>query len=500
MQASDQPESPRTLLLCRRLLPGAFARSSWPSQAPQGVAPGRRSWWPFLLQTCLLLAPVSPAQAFNRVQMLLQPNPDRRAVIRFDHNNEGAMVTGLTIRSETLVATMPFSNWVIQYSLLDGKASVLAGTSERDEVGPFHTADALATPLSCPSGICQTSDGALLVADNRKRILRLLPGGPGQPTTVSEMASWERPGGQGGDLADTSFSVATMVECRDGSVLAGDVTTGKVLRFHEGRIDPFPGLTTQLGARPLLLNLPDGSILGTGIKCGLILRVGVDGTISRFAGPDLGPEQPRPEHTFDWTGFNIMGLCLGRDGSVLVTVMGNQRLSVVRIGDHGLSLVAGPQPAPALTEEPNYFEQVPKGTEALSAELADGTLVFIGWTGIALISPVDALQTTLEELVVRGRAALAQGKPAEWREVEQKLRQLCQPIEANLAALNREGRQGRLSLPDKPIAGSAQPPEAGPALYKDLVTHIAGFANHPMERLRARLALRELRALQKALP
>ena len=57
MQASDQPESPRTLLLCRRLLPGAFARSSWPIQAPQGVAPGRRSWWPFLLQTCLLLAP-----------------------------------------------------------------------------------------------------------------------------------------------------------------------------------------------------------------------------------------------------------------------------------------------------------------------------------------------------------------------------------------------------------------------------------------------------------
>ena len=349
-------------------------------------------------------------------------------------------------------------------------------------------------------------------ADGQHRILRLQPGGAGHPTTVSEFASWGQPGGQGGLLQDEGFQPSALVAYRNGSVLVGGEATGKVLRLRDGLVDLLPGLEEPLGSKPFLLELADGSILGTSRDRDSILRVAGNGEVHLFAGYVPEDEETQPEHPFNWRGLNMGGLCLGRDGSVLVQV-GSPRgtenplgPSVVRIGDGAISLVAGPQPSlaqregelpllwpfyrgacPVLPVESSHFPALPPGSSVIAAELTDGTLLFSSLKGIMLISPADALQTTLEQMVERGKAALNQGRSADWQAVKHELEALSQPFEATLAAVSKEGGHGRLTR------------KKGPALYKDLVQHIAGFANHPMERLRARLALMELQGMERLL-
>ena len=482
MRTLDRPGWPPPLPGSLRVRAGAVPRSTWPFSLHPGATPERRSWRPLLRLSFLLLALVSPAPAFDRVQALLQPGPDRRDVTHINETQEAVPVPGLVIRGDTLVACLPESNWVIEYSLLDGKARVLAGAADLNSKGPVHPEDALATPLYGPQAICLAPDGALLVADRKSRILRLQPGGPGQPTTVSEIAEWRRTGEITNTLLEGHGVASTVLACRDGSVLVGTMDTGGFARFRDGKSSFVPGLPYPLGRNPLFLERADGSIRASSLDRMSILRAATDGTSSVYA----GGAEAKPGLGFARDGWPIYGMCLGRDQSVLVTIAHLGEVAVLRIREGGINLVAGPQPATRLTQEANYFPEVPKGLYSLKGELADGTLVFAGRTGITLISPADALQTILEQLVERGRAALKEGRAADWQAVDQELRLLAQPLEATLATVSKEGGQGGIT------------PDKGPALSKELLQHIAGFTNGPLERFRALLALRELRALQKA--
>jgi len=120
----------------------------------------------------------------------------------------------------------------------------------------------------------------------------------------------------------------------------------------------------------------------------------------------------------------------------------------------------------------------------------DGSLVLGSPEGIRLLSPPDALQARLEALVEAGKAAVRAEDLSAYRQAAHNLAFLCAPGSPALGAVNHAAHdQGRLA-----------PGGLAPRLHliPELTKVVQDQASpDDAERLRAQLALRELRRYKK---
>ena len=146
---------------------------------------------------------------------------------------------------------------------------------------------------------------------------------------------------------------------------------------------------------------------------------------------------------------------------------------------------------------PGLGDQDEEGFSCLTS-LADGSVILGSASlGLQLLSPLDALQERLEQLVEQGKTAVQAGDLAGFRQVELELAYLCAPSVRSFAAVNHAAHdQGRLEArkPADPDHGRPQAVPLVPVIKDLMLRHVHGYAERSLgELLRARLALRELR-------
>jgi hypothetical protein len=218
----------------------------------------------------------------------------------------------------------------------------------------------------------------------------------------------------------------------DGSVLVGDRQNERLLRIHQGQVQPGPGEAVHR-TRP------------------------------------LAPGR----------------MAVLPDGTVLVLHQGSQLL---RVSDRGVHLLLGADEGHFPLDRHHCPGPGPRDLLDVAA-LPDGSALLTSFDGLWCLSPPDQLQTTLEGLVEQARAALALQDREACQAVTRELARLAKPARATQRAVNRAARDGfRLEPPD--LAPSLH--RSGPVLEQ--VAALAG--NTPAERLRALSALKEVQWLR----
>ena len=295
-------------------------------------------------------------------------------------------------------------------------------------------------------------------------------------------------------------SAAGILELKDGSVLIADAAASRVVRVRGKAISVFAGTGergttidhssgphTQLTDPGGLAELADGSILiadnvgldiGGNQYAGRILRVHKNGSVTEFVGTGEGAEHPGRL-------ANPGPLAVLPDGSVLVGCND----AVLRIHDETISLFYGNVGHDEYPLDHTYLP-LPDGTPTNSGSmrslvaLDDGSVLMAHFSdGVILVSPPDMLQARLEEMVNRGKGALSEGRQSDFEGIERDLSLLALPSRETLRAVNREGKEDRIS--------------GKPAIPKVLVEMIHKFADQFAEQFRASLALKELQAFKR---
>ena len=485
--------------------------------------PARIRWIPFNLvcQAWLLGATVSSAQAFDRLNLLLShvaapgpsldgvPGPPQPAPLAI----HGASSVG--VLGEALLFTDPVRHRVL--SLRDDTVTVFAGTGEPGAL--IDPASALQTRLFKPGQLLVLEDQSVLVS--RRVPSNAFQGGfqvlrirtrpqPGQ-ATVSVFAGNGQVHGPivaGSALASPLGFIGAMAQERDGSVLLVEGfrrilrvrpdATIEVVASSTGigtsQLAPGPGLRIQLSHPCAVTALADASILVSDRGNHQVLRIR-SGAVTVQAGSGPGAEQPlsgRPG-----------AISAHPDGSVwLVEHAGFAAYRLLRGTTTGVTLLGGNAPAQAgLDLDPRFVpglgDQDEEGFSCLTS-LADGSVILGSASlGLQLLSPLDALQERLEQLVEQGKTAVQAGDLAGFRQVELELAYLCAPSVRSFAAVNHAAHdQGRLEArkPADPDHGRPQAVPLVPVIKDLMLRHVHGYAERSLgELLRARLALRELR-------
>ena len=449
-----------------------------------------------LCQTGLLLTPTAQAQAFGRLNPVLtgfpiaNPSPNGApGALAMQH-----LTFPWVARSgnQSVLVAAPSPGRVFEVNLAGGTTTLLAGNGRPG--GELDGSSALNSSLDNSGPLCALRDGSFLLADNTHfRVLQIRPGGaPWEPATVAVFAGT----GQPGDGLDPNAALQTqlswvvsMIERQDGSILMVDGGTSRILRFFKGAVSVFHRMSWQdpdLFDYVALLALDDQSVLlaDTNERC--VLRIGNDGVATIYAGGQQVPAEFKglePEYRIE--GLRPIGLALAPDGSVLVA---EDRLSgrLLRLKAGVTTVMTGATTGHDLLD-PQYLNGAyPLLRPGGLATFQDGSILFPIGHGVFLLSPSDDLQGVLEKLVERGKAAVDHHHPAEFKAAESHLEYLCNASQNALRAVSREGREDRLAA-----SGHR------PALYADLLEIIRAHADRPVEKFRAQLALKELRAYRQ---
>jgi len=405
----------------------------------------------------------------------------------------------------------------LQHRLLrleDGVLTVFAGTGQPGiQINPDAP---LQTALGYPTSLRVLRDQSVLVStrdDNFSddRVLRIRTRPQAGEATVSVFAGNGMPavfagkGFQDGAIDPDSAlgtalgRVTSMVQERDGSVLIADGIYHRVLRIrpdgtvgvaagaggYGGRIHPGSGPLTQLTVPVGLAVLDDDSILIADHYTHRVLRVRAD-AVTVYAG-----SEPGAEHPVELQLRGSMAVFPDRSVWLLENQVGGMR--VLRIRPEGVSLMGGLDLG-HIPHDPGYCPGLADPSIGFAHSflpLRDGSVVISSsQKGLLLLSPADALQARLEALVDQGKAAVrAEYLPA-YRQAERDLAYLCAPGSRALRAINRAAHD----------LGRLEPPDREPRLHLvadlvKLVQHYAGPGG--VERLRAQLALKELRKFKK---
>jgi len=402
-----------------------------------------------------------------------------------------------------------FADW-LQHRILrleDGVLTVFAGTGQP---GIRINPDApLQTRLGYPMSLLVLRDQSVLVStrdDNFSddRVLRIRTRPQAGEATVSVFAgngTGKRVIDPGSALATGLGRVASMAQERDGSVLLSDATTRRVLRVRPDRtvevvagtgvrgqdIHTASGPLTQLDYPRGLAVLEDDSILLADKLANRVLRIR-PGAVTVYAGA-----WSDPEHLIQLDAPIAIAVLPDRSVCLLEHRWHELTIRLLRFRPEGVSLMAGPNLG-GVDLDPGYcpgLEAPSYGTAEWLLPLRDGSVV-IGPVdrGLLLLSPADALQARLEALVDQGKAAVrAENLPA-YRQAERDLAYLCAPGSRALRASNRAAHD----------LGRLEPSDLEPRLHliADLVKVVQGYAGlGGAERLRAQLALKELRKFKK---
>ena len=329
-----------------------------------------------------------------------------------------------------------------------GEPTVSLFAGNRQARGAVDPASALRTPIRCVGDLAEEPDGAILLSDyDNHRVLRVRTDG-----TVETVAGTGVPGR---GLAPASGPATqlnhphALVALKDGSVLIADTQNTRILRVRQGAVTVYAGQAPgaehpmPLAYVQALSALPDGSVA--------MMERGWDDWVHRMS-------------------YRLVHFTTGRASLIAGRDLGNLPLD--------------PQHCPGLA--------LHSASDHVSlAPLGDGSLVIgLAPFGLRLLSPPDALQTTLEELVTQGKAAVQAGDLAAYRRAALALAYLCAPASQALRAADHAAHDlGRL----EPRALEARlhlPPELVKAIQDQAEPHWT-------ERLRAQLALRELRRYRK---
>ena len=474
-------------------------------------SPPIRHWRSVLFGVLLCCLPTSWAHAYDRVNVLVRhipvfgpnvhgvPGPPNRY-----KRNSVETFSSPAVLGDSLLFTDSASNRVLR--LRHGVISVFAGNGQAE--GPLDPNSPTNSALNAPSSLLVLRDGSVLIARDPPAamvgvdVVRIRTRPRQGEAIVSRFAG---NGGLQGAIAphsalDTEIAwVGGMAEERDGSVLVSDPRNNRVLRVHPNatvevvagtgirgdHIDPAQGPRTQLFNPNGLAVLEDDSVLVADTGNHRVLRVRPD-SVTIFAGTAPEAEHPVP---FD----RPVALTVLPDQSVWLLECHLHEPSdrLLRITGAEVGMLAGPADG-AIAADPDHgypglrIETLPSSN--MWTALRDGSVV-IGSTsrGMLLLSPADALQALLEDLVHRGKAAVRIQNLAEYRRVELDLAYLSAPGQRALSAVNRAAYQQPSRL---------EPPDLQPRLHLigDLVRIVRGYADsNGAERLRAQLALRELR-------
>jgi len=448
------------------------------------------------------------AHAFDRVNVLVShvPVPGPAAPPRFARLNPFGPC-GVAVLGDSLLFVDRVHHRVLR--LREGRITVFAGNGETgSRIDPD---DPLRTALGWPRAVLVLRDQSVLVAHEMglhdghpgQVVVRIRTRRhPGQPAVSLFAGNGQQHGGvdPGSALRTTIRCVTDLAEERDGAVLVSDYLRHQVLRVRtDGRVEgvagtghpgshlePASGPGTQLGYPRGLAVLKDGSILIGDTESKRILRVR-DGAVSVFAGATPGAEHPVAL-------FGLQGVAVLPDGSVVILDREYRRAAsdafrFIHVTAGGVSLMAG-KDWDGLPLDPQYhpglrFQGVGFGN--FLTALRDGSLVLASaCEGLRLLSPPDVLQATLEGLVAKGKAAVRAEDLAVYRQAVQDLAYLCGPASRALRAANHAAHDlGRLE-PGRLEPGLQLPPELMKIVQDQASPNGA-------ERLRAQLALRELR-------
>jgi len=469
----------------------------------------RLTLMPWILLTALLGA--SAAHAFDRLNVLVShvPVPAVQGLryVRF----EGDLPLPCALLGEALLFGDGPHHRIL--CLREGRVSVFAGNGdEGDRIDPDAPCG---TALGWPDALLVLPDQSVLVSH------RALPDTPegdiivrirtrpreGEPT-VSMFAGNGQPRGAvdpASALRTPLCSVEAMALAPDGSVLVCDAFGNRVLRIRpEGgvgvvagtgapgpHLEPASGAATQLNLPFGLAVLADGSVLIADCCNDRVLRVRND-QVTVYAGAVPAAEHPVALHYP--TSLTVLP-----DGSVALLSWPELGVAprsnrVLHVAAQGVSLLGGDDEPDGLPLDPGHYPGLRLMQDLISTSLValgDGSLVIgSSYRGIRLLSPPDALQTRLEARVAQGKAAVAAGDLAGYRRAVLALAYLCAPGSRSLRAVSRGAHD----------LGRLEPPDLRPGLHlvAGLVKQVAAYAEGTVpERLRAQLALRELRTFKK---
>jgi hypothetical protein len=449
-------------------------------------------------------------QAFDRVNVLMSHIPEFGPAVhgvqgppirhrQLGRGPDGGPYLSVAVLGNSLLIADSQRNRVLR--LRKGVISVFAGTGEAEpRIDPDSP---LRTSLPGPSNLLALRDGSVLVAcltgvvrirtrarQGRAIVSRFV--GTGKPVRASD---------SGSDPRMVLWQVTAMAEERDGSVLIADALGPRVFRVHPDRtvdvfagrgipgalIDPGPGSLGQLRTAGGLAVMKDDSVLVLDTQRNRVLRIR-EGRVTVFAGQDPGAEHPM---ALAWpitvTTLPDQSVWL-LDGDPL----GYARIQ--RITEQGVSQLVGPEAdGPGIDPVhgfPGLGIRLPNAG-SIWAALRDGSVVLASAPqGLLLLSPADALQARLEALVNRGKAAVRAQDLADYRQAELELAYLCEPGKRAMGAVNHAAHQ----------SNRLEPSDLAPGLHlhADLMGIVSGYAdNNDAERLRAQLALKELRKFKK---
>jgi hypothetical protein len=468
----------------------------------------------------LLWGLASSAHGFGRVNVLVSripvPGPALQGLPGPTEYKkvDSYSTSSVAVLGNSILFTDPERNRILR--LQEGRLTVFAGNGGNGEA--IDPGSALHTQLCRPYALLVLRDGSVLVSrvvglaagHFAQVVLRIRPQPRDAEPTVSLFAGNGHSDNefiQGPAVGIPLLGVSAMAEERDGSVLIADSLASRVVRvrpdgaaellagtgFRGTRIDPVSGPRTQLCNPFALAVLEDDSVLINDYHFSRhLLRIWPNQAVTVYAGQEPGAEHSLAADSIDaiislpdrsvWlgAGFHVHGT---RWNSVLL-----------RVGPEGVTLLAGAGPGPdgpALDPQhvPGLMGAHEGGFSQSMVALRDGSAVIAFDGKLLLVSPADPLQGRLESLVDAGNAAVRSGNLDGYRQAEQSLAGLC-AANSGFRSINHAARdQGRLELPG-----------LDPRLHliPDLGQIVQRYAgNSPTERLRAQLALRELRKFKR---
>jgi sugar lactone lactonase YvrE len=187
-----------------------------------------------------------------------------------------------------------YGNHRIRKVTADGIITTVAGTGVAGYSG--DGGPAAAAQLRGPYGILVAKDGRLLIADSENNVVRAVDGA-GIVTTIAGTGK-QGYSGDGGPALFAQLNYPESLATDDaGRIYVGDEHNYRIrVIAPDGMIDTFLGTGAPTGCRERVVRTecglnpqnmvirPGGSMLVTDRSSRLVIRVDVDGTVTRFAG------------------------------------------------------------------------------------------------------------------------------------------------------------------------------------------------------------------------